>query len=99
MIGTTAIDLENRRHSDLLFLNKETIQLEIKKVEEKRKEFTKMKIRKCKGRGANDPIRKKFDERDKKLKERRVELNALTRELKQVEQVYAPIEYRELYHP
>lgn len=49
LIGKTEIDLENRRHSDLLFLNRESIQLELQQVQDKLKAFNQLKQKKMKG--------------------------------------------------
>ena len=43
LIGSTEIDLENRRHSDLLFLNSESVLLELQRLDEKRKKFNNFK--------------------------------------------------------
>ena len=48
LIGHTEIDLENRRHSDLLFLNRESIVLELDEVKMKMSDFNKMKSKKFK---------------------------------------------------
>ena len=98
-IGATEIDLENRRHSDLLFLNKETVGLELIKLDEKRKILNQRKAKEVKGKPLDHADRKKFEKKDKEMKDEKVKLNALLKELKNVEQVYAPIEFRELFHP
>ena len=66
LIGSTTIDLENRLHSNLLYLNKKSLIIKGKELEEKKKKITKRKDKE----GRNDPkLKRKLEKVIKQVKD------------------------------
>lgn len=78
LIGKTQIDLEARRHSDLLMINKISLKQTLDDI--------------------NNKLKTHKDKKDCLLFNRDY-CKQVERKLKDIEQVFPPVEFRELYHP
>lgn len=93
IIGETKIDLETRRHSDLLLQNKLANDI---LIDENKKDFANLKAEKA---GKTEKTLKELNNEENELKKTKNHLDSIKKELKRIQQVLVPIEFREIYHP
>jgi hypothetical protein len=99
LIGSTVIDLENRRNSDLLNINKMACQVENDNIKRQLKKATSLRNKNPQKSSKDRELYAKQTAQMAMLEARKAQATHAASKFRGLDQIMVPIEFRELMHP